>query len=330
MHAARIGPPDAAPMQSIVAVRERQAPTQLAPEQVEEVSAAIELHELNLQARRDLDLGSWLQLRILLPVASQDGGGLGEPDHDPGLLRQDDRTVEQAVRVERHVHERPNIRMENGTAQRQAVAGRSGWRRDDDAVGIELSGGLAVHRDHDPDQVDLDALVNHGVIQRMKNAIADPRLEQGPTLEREVPGGPAIQGLPLFAQLDLGEEPEPASVDAQHRNMGGRRLLGGPEQGAVAADADDQAGAVKGIDQGARALLRRGAVGPDPITALLEPAARLHHRRTADVDPGMADDADGLSHSALNTTGIRGYPWRPGWATTSGLPPGIQARGQNR
>src|SRR5436305_1896607 len=110
----------------------------------------------------------------------------------------------------------------------------------------------------------------------------------------------------------------------------GRRLLGGPEQGAVAADADDQAGAVKGIDQGARALLRRRAVGPDPITALLEPAARLHHRRAADVDPGMADDADGLSHSASDTTGIRGYPWRPGLRKTSRLSPGIQATGQYR
>ena len=132
-------------MRSIVPVRERQAPAQLAPEQIEEVSAAIELHELNVQARRDLDLGSWLQLRILLPVARQDGGGLGEPDHDPGLLRQDDRTVEKAMRVERHVHERPNIRMENGSAQRQAVAGRSCRRRDDDAIGIELSGRLAIH-----------------------------------------------------------------------------------------------------------------------------------------------------------------------------------------
>src|SRR5438270_309518 len=152
-------------------------------------------------------------------------------------------------------------------------------------------------------------------------------LEQGPPLEREVPGGPAIERFPLFAHLDLGEEPEPTGVDAEHGNVSGRRLLGGPEQGAVAADADDQAGAVKGIDQGARALLRRRAVCPDPITALLEPAARLHHRRAADVDPGMADDADGLSHSASDTTGIRGYPWRPGLGKTSGLPPGIQAPG---
>src|SRR3989454_3320467 len=100
MRAARIGQRGARPMPSTVAVRERQAPTQLAPKQVEEVSAAIELHQLDIQARRDLDFGFRLELRILLSVAGEDGGGLWDPDHDAGLLGQDDRTVEQAVRVE--------------------------------------------------------------------------------------------------------------------------------------------------------------------------------------------------------------------------------------
>src|SRR5437867_9426239 len=128
MHAARTGRPGAGPMPSLVAIRQWQAPTQLPPQQIVEVSAAIELHQLNLQSRRHLDFRAWLQLGVLLPVASQDGGGLRQPNQDPGLLRQNDRTIEEAMRVQRHVDERLNIGMEDGSAQREAVAGRSGWR----------------------------------------------------------------------------------------------------------------------------------------------------------------------------------------------------------
>src|SRR5207237_7662308 len=172
MHAARTGRPGVARRQSIVAVRERQAPTQLPPEQVEEVSSAIELHQLNLQARPDLDLRSWLKLRILLTVTGQDGGVLRQPDPDPGSLGQNDRTVEEAVRVEGHVHERSNIRMQDRPTQGQAVAGRSRRRRDDDAVRSEPSGGLAVRRDSAPDPADLEALVTHRVIPGMKGRLA--------------------------------------------------------------------------------------------------------------------------------------------------------------
>src|SRR5207237_9406941 len=104
MHAARTGRPGVARRQSIVAVRERQAPTQLPPEQVEEVSPAIELHQRNLQARPDLDLRSWLKLRILLTVTGQGGGVLRLPDPDPGALGHTDRPGANAVRVEGRVH----------------------------------------------------------------------------------------------------------------------------------------------------------------------------------------------------------------------------------
>src|SRR5436309_14335546 len=112
----------------------------------------------------------------------------------------------------------------------------------------------------------------------MKDAIADTRLEQGAPLQREVAGGPAIERLSLFAQLHLGEKTEATGIDPEHGNMSRSRLLRRPEQGAVAADAADQAGAVQGIDQGARALLRRPAVVPVRKTALHKPEDVFHHR----------------------------------------------------
>jgi hypothetical protein len=53
-----------------------------------------------------------------------------------------------------------------------------------------------------------------------------------------------VERLSLVAELDLRQEAEPARVDPEDWDMGGRRLLGRPQQGAIAPDADDEAGAV--------------------------------------------------------------------------------------
>src|ERR1700730_589525 len=184
---------------------------------------------------------------------------------------------------------------------------------------------MAVDEGLDPNQVDLDPLVHGYVVQDKKRAIGDAGLEQGSTLQREVAGRPALERLSLFAKLDLRQEAEPSGVDPQDRDVGGGRLLGGPEQGAVAPDADDQAGAVQLALQRSRPLFGRGAVGPDAKTALFEPAARLHHRGTANIDAWMADDANRVSHSASNAPGIRGCPSPPGSGRVSRRRRGIRS-----
>src|SRR5207237_8644837 len=132
----------------------------------------------------------------------------------------------------------------------------------------------AVNRELHPDEVDVDAFVDDRVVQGMKDAIPDSGLEQGPPLEAEVTRRPAIERAPLLTELHLGEEAEASGIDPEHRNIGDGRLLGGPEHRPIAADTDDQSGAVEVADQRSGALLGRRAVGPDTKTALLEPAAR--------------------------------------------------------
>src|SRR5260370_108240 len=167
---------------------------------------------------------------------------------------------------------------------------------------------MAVDQRLNSDQVDLDSLVHRHVVQGEKDAVVDPRLEQGSALQREVAGRPTLECLLLFAELDLSEEAQAAGVDSQDRNMGGCCLLRSPEQGAVAPDADDQAGAVQLARERAGALSRRREIGPPAKAAGFEPRASLHHRSTADVDPWMADDANRVSHLASDGERTRDCP----------------------
>src|SRR5438270_6575690 len=152
------------------------------------------------------------------------------------------------MRVQGHEDEGSNIRMHDGPTERQRITGRSRWGRNDYPVGVELAGRLAVNRDLHPDQVDVDAFVDDRVVQGMKDAIPDSGLEQGPPLEAEVTRRPAIERAPLLTELHLGEEAEASGIDPEHRNIGDGRLLGGPEHRPIAADTDDQSGAVEVAD----------------------------------------------------------------------------------
>ena len=50
--------------------------------------------------------------------------------------------------------------------------------------------------------------------------------------------------------LGFGQEADAAQVDAQHRNVGVARKLGGPRKGAVAAETDDQFASLGGVGVG--------------------------------------------------------------------------------
>src|SRR5260370_15016008 len=130
---------------------------------------------------------------------------------------------------------------------------------------------MAVDQRLNSDQVDLDSLVHRPVVQGEKDAVVDPRLEQGSALQREVAGRPTLECLLLFAELDLSEEAQAAGVDSQDRNMGGGCLLRRPEQGAVAPDADDQAEAVYLAPVSAGAVFRRAPTGPHAHTPRFQP-----------------------------------------------------------
>src|ERR1700724_3238374 len=124
MRGARTGRRDAWPTRSFVPVDKGQAPSQFPSEQLEEVGTAVELHQLDCQARSgDLDLRSRFEVGILLPVAGQDGRRVGQPKGDSGLLGQDDRSVEEAVRVQGHEYYRSHVRMEDWAAQGHGVPG---------------------------------------------------------------------------------------------------------------------------------------------------------------------------------------------------------------
>src|ERR1700730_10933051 len=117
------------------------------------------------------------------------------------------------------------------------------------------------------------------------------------------------QGGSRFAsELPLGKKAETTGVDPQHRNVGGRRLLGRPEQGAITANTHDQPRAVEIAFQSARAFFCGRAVGPDAKPAALQPPACLHDRRSADIDPRVAEDADSASHGASNKAENPGSP----------------------
>src|SRR5437870_9794962 len=147
------------------------------------------------------------------------------------------------------------------------------------------------------------------VVERQEHAIADPCLEEGAALQREVTCRPSVQGLALFAELHLGQEPETAGIDPKDWNPRRGCLLGGPEQRPVAADTDDQAGAVELADQRPRPLLRGCAVRPHPKAARLEASPHLHHGWAADLDAGVAYDPAGVRYGLATTVALRHSPW---------------------
>lgn len=85
-----------------------------------------------------------------------------------------------------------------------------------------------------------------------------------------------VDDLVEVVPLGLGEEADPAEVDAEHRHAGGAGELGAAQQGAVAAEDDEEFTAVEGVGAGflhpldgrrQRQVLRLGLQDPDADAA---------------------------------------------------------------
>ncbi len=75
--------------------------------------------------------------------------------------------------------------------------------------------------------------------------VAHQDVEGHPLLDLVLPGDDPVHDLVEVVALGLGEEADPAEVDAEHRHPGGAGELGAAQQGAVAAQHDDQLAALR-------------------------------------------------------------------------------------
>ena len=99
--------------------------------------------------------------------------------------------------------------------------------------------------------------------------------DREPFLDADRPRENALEHLGRAVRLDLGEEPEVADLDAEHRHVSARGEVRRPQEGAVASDRDDQ------VEVVGERVRRRFVFGvrtlrtPDLNISLAEPALEL-------------------------------------------------------
>ncbi|MNG04055.1 hypothetical protein D3C84_871610 [compost metagenome] len=143
--------------------------------------------------------------------------------------------------VHRHNHNSVELGVHDRPAGGQRVGGRSGRRRDDQAVGLLAADELAVDVQLELDHPRRFAGVQHHVVQRIALAnglgvAADFGLQQEAVFHQ-------IVAVEYFGDFDfqfiganIGQETEAATVDAEHRNIVSGQCACGAKQAAVTAD----------------------------------------------------------------------------------------------
>ena len=192
--------------------------------------------------------GERLHVEVHAGVAAGDdldrhGAGVGH----------DDRPVREVVRRDRHHHPAGDARMQDRPAGRERVRGRAGRRADDQAVGAQVGDEIAVDLDLQLDHAGGGAAADDHVVEgealEDAGAVAlDVALEHRPLLFVVLALEDGGERRLVAAEGDVGDEAEPALVDADERRAVAGELAGDAEHRAVAAEDDrDVAGGAEGL-----------------------------------------------------------------------------------
>lgn len=145
-------------------------------------------------------------------------------------------------------------------ARREGVGGGAGRCRADHAVAAEAGHRTAVDREDDLQHPFRGHLL-HGRLVERPVAVQDVAVlvhddvERHPFLDLVGLRHDPVDDLVEVVALGLGEETDATEVDAEHRDTGGAGELGAAQQGAVAAEDDEEFTAVERVGAGFRHLL---------------------------------------------------------------------------
>jgi L-2-hydroxyglutarate oxidase LhgO len=189
------------------------------------------------------------------PVAPQDrlpvlGAALVHELHRQDRARRDHQGPgEQRVRGDRHHQQRLHPGPDHGTAGRERVRGRPGRGGADHAVAAPARQRPAVHLDDDLDHPLPGGLLHAGLVQRpapdhLGAVVAGDDVERHPLLDPVVAVDQAVDRLGEPVGLGLGQEAHVAEVHADERGARRADEPRGAQQRPVAAEHDDQLGAL--------------------------------------------------------------------------------------
>jgi hypothetical protein len=155
------------------------------------------------------------------------------------------RPVAEGVRADRHEQQRVQARMDQGAAAGQRIGGGAGGSRDDQAVGAlgvdEAAVDVGLELDH-PHRV---PFVDDHIVQRaghVRTAV-EAGVEQGPGIGVVMALQDLVEAVLDVVRRDVDEKTQPAEVDADQGQIEIGHFPGRVQQGAVAADDDDQVAA---------------------------------------------------------------------------------------
>ncbi len=170
---------------------------------------------------------------------------LDQLDFDRRARRDDDRPVRHRVRADRRHHQHVEMRLDDRAAAGQRIRRGAGGRRDDDAVAGVRVDEPAVHARFEIQHAAGGGLLQNDVVEPERlddRAIAAMQAgaQQRALFARELAFEGGVDVRQHVLRHDVGEEAEPAAVDAEERHVVTGHQARAVEQGAVAADGDEQ------------------------------------------------------------------------------------------
>lgn len=180
---------------------------------------------------------------------------------------------------------------------RQRIGGRAGRRRHDEAIGADVGHQVAADADAQLDHAGRGATGDHHIVERQRVvdllAVAEhAAFEHRAVLFLEVAGQHRRQRLAELPGGDIGDEAEPALVDADQRHRMRRQFAGDAEHRAVAADHHRQVAALAELG-GAQRRVAVGQAGSGGGLAL--------HR---DLEALLSDELRDLSDQRADALGL--------------------------
>ena len=249
-----------------------------------------------------------LELKSDLAVEGQEGRlvALGEIEFDARGIGNDQRAVGQHVRTDRSDDESVEGRMDDRAAGGERIGGGTGRRGHDQAVGAVAAHVTAVDGDIEIEHAGQRRLVGDGVVQRALlfgrlSVVDDFRVEHHAVAGAMLAGQHAFEHGVEFVQRDASQKAEAAEIDREDREIVAVHGAGGGEQGAVAAEHDQQInfgrhffagqGRTVGVQGGRGARVDEGF-----DFARMQPIAQRRNDRGHHIRDGFADDAGGPNH----------------------------------
>ena len=199
------------------------------------------------------------------------------------------------MRRDRRQHERVDDRLHDRPAGGEVVGGRSGRRRDDQAVGLDARDELVADRHRQIDHPRPRRLGDDDVVQRevlgQRGAAADASSRAASSAPRRAPCPPSAASSDGYSSgsVDLGQEAEAAEVDAEDRHVDVRaRRCSRRPTAACRRRRARRPDRRRSTSVGLSATVASAAGGISAAVAVSNTARRRGPRATARSRPGAA------------------------------------------